>query len=881
MSRFPHRKRSISCPTEGCGPSIRTNPIKRITLGKGHKDSNVALNEEKQYRFTPIKRGTHASPSSNSLTCPGEDYSHLPSAITKTQCIPVTSTRRGDNDHPVLPRASASSRFLTCPDEDCSHVPLAILNPRKIQTISMDALMIGRDSRVITRKFALLPEPFSNRRAIYQEVKDRMVKARDLQNIYLTLMKNSFLSGALPLTSFAIKSMAHVRKEIYDTLNLSQVLANEFKSVQLKERMKRSCIQYPYHALRNWIIRNENLKVLAGALIQLFSAKRNLISRFLQGKTFSSGDMTILSRALQRDVFGNHQALSFFMISNMVGQLRNLFLSETRLSALLEHNLVQFKESLIQRKLAQSVLQGFTRKKKGVTIPLKLDEIIPYFLDRYFVRIKKSTRKRAKKTMSPSQFQQFKQQQDRELALQKQTVIQQLSRMDVRKETYDSVMRAIAGVVHELETTPNVDLSKHLFKPIFEATKVGNPSLVDYMTYLTKILRDGVKGKLKGFFITQSVADLLIIDLKYVGDNLYSLVNPPKLKKLSVPIAQQEQVYEMDPHDRRVKLSFEPRKFYTFKINDKKGIIPQLLREGAIPHVPVITMKGNKVIINLPFEVKRRALSKQTQEARKQRNIEIGVDLGLKHFAVLSVMDCTIPGAHREVARYFLGQKTIFDMKFDLRSGRFVKRARFHDLLCDKNSNQKNKLIALRSEIRNLQRKLHEYENRLTQRGVHCPGDKLKFNKLSQRLSGLWDRVHNCNLEIVRLLNHVIISIAEYHRASVIKFEDLRWARHEKKREKGKFMAFWQTHWFYSQVQEAVKLQAYLHSISFKLVDARYTSQRCSSCGRLVYINFRGEKVRNKKVGKRFTCQNFREHPNLSPFRLDSDLNAARNIALA
>ncbi len=133
-------------------------------------------------------------------------------------------------------------------------------------------------------------------------------------------------------------------------------------------------------------------------------------------------------------------------------------------------------------------------------------------------------------------------------------------------------------------------------------------------------------------------------------------------------------------------------------------------------------------------------------------------------------------------------------------------------------------MVALRSEIRNIQRKLHEYENRLNQRGITWSNDKLKYNKLSRRLSGLWDRIHNINLEIVRQLNHTIMSIARYHRASVFKFENLKWARHGKKKDKGRFLAFWQTHWFYSQVQEAVKLQAYLHSISFQLVNARNTS---------------------------------------------------------
>ncbi|MBD3254778.1 MAG: transposase [Candidatus Lokiarchaeota archaeon] len=82
-------------------------------------------------------------------------------------------------------------------------------------------------------------------------------------------------------------------------------------------------------------------------------------------------------------------------------------------------------------------------------------------------------------------------------------------------------------------------------------------------------------------------------------------------------------------------------------------------------------------------------------------------------------------------------------------------------------------------------------------------------------------------------------------------------------------MAFWQTHWLFGRVQNAVELQAYLRGIKFERVDPRDTSQRCSVCGKKKFA------TRNGKV---FTCQNAREHPGRAPVQLDSDLNAARNI---
>ena len=256
-----------------------------------------------------------------------------------------------------------------------------------------------------------------------------------------------------------------------------------------------------------------------------------------------------------------------------------------------------------------------------------------YFLDRYFVRVKKVSRRRVKKTMSPAQFNRFKRDQDKDFQNRKNTIEnRQFSRMDLLQETNTSVMRAIQGVIAELETIPNVELSKHVFKPFFRTTRVNNrPDFTDFMLYFTKILSDAVKSNLKELFLTPSIGNLLLIDLRYIKANIHDLVSIPKIGKLAIPIIEQKEgsTYLIDSATYRVMLSFEKRKKYLFKINDKKGTIPQLIQEGAIPHVPVITMKGHKLIINLPFEVKRKVLSKQTQKVRKKNKIEIGVDLGL------------------------------------------------------------------------------------------------------------------------------------------------------------------------------------------------------------------------------------------------------------
>ncbi len=357
-----------------------------------------------------------------------------------------------------------------------------------------------------------------------------------------------------------------------------------------------------------------------------------------------------------------------------------------------------------------------------------------------------------------------------------------------------------------------------------------------------------------------------------------------------------QEVYKDDYANLQAKLSFIQREFINLTIQDKKGTITSLLGEGAIAKVPVITFKRRKLILNLPFEVKRKAVSKQFKTSReKKRCIEIGVDLGLKHFAVLSVIDTTDKEKPIEIARYFIGSKQLFDMKFDLKSGKFVNR---YNHRARNPRNVKLKLIHLRGNIKNIQRNKNGYENRCIERDQDFK-KKLKFHKLSESLSILWERSHNINREIVRQLNYHIIAIACFHGASKIKMENLKFSKHSKKRERGNYLAFWQTHWLFGQIQEAVKLQAYLHHVNFERVNAAYTSQRCSECGLIEYKDVNGAYVYLKddlsqkeqkergfsrthsRAGKQFTCHNVSLHRNQSLFRLDADLSAARNIALA
>ena len=150
----------------------------------------------------------------------------------------------------------------------------------------------------------------------------------------------------------------------------------------------------------------------------------------------------------------------------------------------------------------------------------------------------------------------------------------------------------------------------------------------------------------------------------------------------------------------------------------------------------------------------------------------MGIDLGLKHFAVISIRN---KRRGDEIARYFLGQKTIFGYKFNQDDGKFIP-------LMGVNWNIKRKLMHLRSEVRDVQTKKALYE-------TNFPNDGKRQFHIVKTLTCLWDKINRIHLEIRNQLTHRILQIAQFHGVSLIKFEDLSSSKHNRKSVSGKWIA--------------------------------------------------------------------------------------------
>lgn len=257
----------------------------------------------------------------------------------------------------------------------------------------------------------------------------------------------------------------------------------------------------------------------------------------------------------------------------------------------------------------------------------------------------------------------------------------------------------------------------------------------------------------------------------------------------------------------------------------------------------------------------------------------VNVDLGLKHLASISVTQGLSPievdpwqvsadewavcfhDVHietYEVARYFLDQKQLRG-----KAKNWFKPPRSYDSTTQPAPpiNFKRHLTHLQEQGRRLKSKLDRYRNE------HRPNYRQhpKYFQLRREWQRVWRKIQNIHKELARQVATRIVWVAWYHRARTIRFENLSWSQHSRQEVVGYWLATWQVHWFHGEIIRRVEefCARYGGGIQVDLVYAKETSYRCASCGRVGY-----------RTGKIFRCKHCGK-------QLDSDLNAARNIAYA
>ena len=495
-----------------------------------------------------------------------------------------------------------------------------------------------------------------------------------------------------------------------------------------------------------------------------------------------------------------------------------------------------------------------------------------------------------------------------------------LAKMELK--LIDHVNETLRQKLHDLsEAETSRELLSPIFKPSFPKLIVKTADFEEFVAYFKTKIEYSIRSQLRTLFLSASEEFLTILSraLETVKNDIQHLVKIPTARALTVQIQDSQYNYAPDYHHLTAKLGLCKRETIHFKINDKKRFrtdnnekeeisrIQELLKHDNVEvKLPTITLDAGRILVSLPFKIKNTSSSKRPYNSQILRNedISVKVDLGLKHFAVVSVQQEEKPSqsgkdAPIEIARYFIGQSQLFDLV--LVDGKFLPQkdniyAPDGQLVASnekKPSNVMLKVRRIRTEIKKVQKQMAEYKK------AH-PRDfrkKYKYYRLRRQYKTLWKRVSHVNATIKNKTSQLILAIASHHRAGHVYFEDLKWTSHGKKSQAGSYLSFMQVHWLHSQVQEQVVQRGRgIEGIDVKRVEAAYTSQRCSECGLIEYKDADGaltylkegltrdeqKKKRlyrtNSRKGKEFKCQNAKMHPSKKVFHVDSDLNAARNV---
>jgi len=735
--------------------------------------------------------------------------------------------------------------------------------------------LIGSTS-TITRKFALIPKitqesKGKSKKQVYWDTHKYFIKIRALKNEYVRLIYD-FLEEKNDTLEYFENSDVMSSQKLYYHLEANLIKSPAYAIIpELKRKTKQCAFFEAFNVVRNSLIKSENLKIIGSELQKLFKQNSKILVDFLGGKRLDTRALAVLKKKLSMNLFGKRQKISIDYLNNHIGYLRNLLLDRTDItfgqykssssltslqsSVGKRFNSLTPNNSLV-REFLNEVIRDFTKKKNKKTVKVDPIELPELFLKRYFMGFSRKLNKRTSNNRKKENWNILK--------TRKQMVLNKAKNMTL-SDINEMFLLAYKKEYNNFTSEPNQYILKKIFKPSFVRIQIGKPDFEGFFDYFHAKMIYKIREKIYRLFITPEIKNKLIKELSILIENINFLQKTPKFKTLSLRIIDPN-VFSADYENLEFSLKFSDirRKGsdpFNFIIRDDLKRLKELSDAGFNPKNPTLLFKNRKILLNLPLELKREAVSNQPHHyvSEKRDNIVIGVDLGLKHFAVVSVWDTSIS---REIARYFIDQKKLIDLKFDFSVGKFVPRDRFSNRHSSNHSNFKLHMVNLRREIRNIQRRKSEYEQRLLNRGITDFRSKFKWNLLRKQLILHWDKYSRLNLEIVHMVNNAITSIANYHGASVVKVEDLSWSKHSKKRDAGKFLANWQVSWFFSQVQEAVNTSCKINDIGFEKVNARYTSQKCSRCG---VIGSRG--------GKSFTCE--------CGFSLDSDLNAARNVALA
>ncbi|MHA1284496.1 MAG: zinc ribbon domain-containing protein [Promethearchaeota archaeon] len=233
-------------------------------------------------------------------------------------------------------------------------------------------------------------------------------------------------------------------------------------------------------------------------------------------------------------------------------------------------------------------------------------------------------------------------------------------------------------------------------------------------------------------------------------------------------------------------------------------------------------------------------------------DIQMGIDIGIKRIAVISIYDIY---NNKEIDRYFIRINDLFNKKFE--NGKLIRRDDINP------TNIKRKILNIYVYVKNLEYYRERFKEKCLQDGKTFYKRTKKWRNFNYQISHAWERIKRIVRQISIITANIIIKIAFFHNISIIKMEDAEWSQTNLKNAYDKYLFFWYPYWLFSDIRKRVEIKCNQIGLQFKQVSALLSSIKCSRCGKM-----------GNRDGYQFECPH-------CGFRLDADLNAARNIVLA
>ena len=745
-----------------------------------------------------------------------------------------------------------------------------------------------------TRKFAgILPKNLTTSHDELSGFYTCLCDLRDLKNAIIPrIIKYTTSSDFQKSGNIAAKKLYdRIRKPIFAHLHPRFTL--------FKERFLRNTFFEVYDIIRNQWVRNGWLV----QIIQFLQTQPDHVQiQFLQHQLPRKLTYHLLT-SLRHCFSGKPAGFSDAYLNNLLGDLRKKVITTSQFRNPLWDAIVHFTHDHSAFPMKEkAMLKGWTRRRKKAIVELTPKQILPSLFQSYKRSSARIMNKigalwknnpRQAKTMAQNLLNTKHDLTPKNLVCFR---TQQLEKITLDEINLPAM---IGDVLHqEMAEMTKENYIMRIFQPSYSKIRIQSISTKGLDEYIAKQLQHHARHifagsgpySLLGYFIhncrnSSTVLTRIFTDLAI---SFETTIQTPIIHSLTWCLKFKEQLHALktgasekeDKHALFICLT--PYLHHPgFQFGVTSTTIDRLRKAGGestpleqlFSAPPIIQLEGRKVIFNQPLQmVPQNPLSRSHLPKKEEKYRVMGVDLGLKHFAVLSIFEYDRrTHAKQEISRFFLDQKTVLACQFNATTLRF-------DAPYRKEYNIKRRLEHLRQE----QRKLSNIISQLEQDG----GNRRtrQFYHIQKRHTYVWKKVRRIHSALTQQIAHLITTIVKAFAVDQIVFEDLRWSQHSPRLEVGRWLSHNQQHFFHSQIITRVQFMASCQGFLVTQQNAQWSSQICWRSQSLHNLNITSDTPRSivqpyigQRSGKhfRFSSENLQE-----AWRGDSDLNAARNMAL-